>query len=190
MAEGGDIFIVGEAGGIGGDFEEDTVWFAEVDGVEVLAVLDGGDALAGRGDLAEVFFLFIIVTGAEGDMVDGAGTHAAVWLAGAYEEVDEGGTVPLARLVAVAGAVLVGKLVAEVVGEDGGGGGGVVDPEGDAVEAAQGVFGGYGASGPWLDGGGVGGGDEFELEAIGVGEDEDGLAEAGLAGVDGEFELG
>ena len=44
LAEMFGVFVGGEAGTVGGDFEEDAAWFAEVDGVEVVTVDDGGYA--------------------------------------------------------------------------------------------------------------------------------------------------
>src|SRR6202044_3224112 len=68
FAEGLEGLVDGEAGVVGGEFEEDAAGLAEVDGVEVFAVEDfgGGKMFGDGGAPLEVGF---VVSGTEGDVV-------------------------------------------------------------------------------------------------------------------------
>ena len=88
MPQLGNRFIIGEAGRIGGHFKQDAIGFAEIDGAEILPVLDIGNAHAGGAQLGQVFKLFAVIDGAEGDMVDGAGAHLAARLPRPLQQVN------------------------------------------------------------------------------------------------------
>ena len=76
FAKGFERLVDGKAWVVGGEFEEDAAGLAEVDGVEVFAVEDfGGWKVLGDGGAP--FMLGLVVGGAEGDVVDGAGAGAA-----------------------------------------------------------------------------------------------------------------
>src|SRR5690606_7503243 len=70
-------FVDGEAGTVGGDFEQDAAPLPEVDGREVFAVDDGGHVETGRGHPLPPPFLLREAAGPPGDVVHGAGAAAA-----------------------------------------------------------------------------------------------------------------
>lgn len=185
--EVGGGLVDGEAGVVGGDFEECAAGFAEVDGVEVVAVHDGGDVVAAGLEGFEPGGLIGVIGGAEGDVVDLADAHARGDGFGDFEDVDDlGGAVVVAD---EAGAVVFacGLAECEEIDEDAGGRGGGDFSEGDAVEAADLVFARNPAVGPEM--GVIGGGfNEGEREAVGVGEGEDVVIEA-LGGLGGDVVL-
>ena len=186
FAEGLGGLVDGEAGIVGGELEEDAAGFAEVDGVEVLAVEDFGSGEV-LGDLGAPFQLGGVVGGAEGDVVDGAGAGAAEvggWVDEDIDVVAEGGWVG-GRGEAEAIALGGGGLEAHE-GEGAGRLGGVELQHGDAVEAADGVGGGDVGEAGSAGGGGGGVGDEFDLHAGGVGEGEELFVEAARAAVEGD----
>ena len=142
LAEGFDGLVDGEAGVVGGDLEEHAAGLAEVDGVEVGAVLDG---VAGRccGDLRAPVELGGVVGGAEGDVVDGAGAGAAVVGCAGRRRCRCGCRARCLRGAAKRRRLpFFGDLLEAHHGERGGGFGGVELQHGDAEEAADGVLGG------------------------------------------------
>ena len=73
-------FVEKEAGRVGGDLEEDAGGRAEVDGLEILPILDGRNIVALAAQGGEVFSLLVFICGAEGDVVDGTCAKTAVKL--------------------------------------------------------------------------------------------------------------
>src|SRR5690606_14234947 len=70
-------FVDGEAGTVGGDFEQDAAPLPEVDGREVFAVDDGGHVETGRGHPLPPPFLLREAAGPPGDVVHGTRSAAA-----------------------------------------------------------------------------------------------------------------
>src|SRR5690606_3465489 len=70
-------FVDGEAGTVGGDFEQDAAPLPEVDGREVFAVDDGGHVETGRGHPLPPPFWLREAAGPPGNVVHGAGAAAA-----------------------------------------------------------------------------------------------------------------
>ncbi len=87
FAEGFGGFVDAEAGVVGGKFKEDAAGFAEVDAVEVGAVLHGGDGELRGNDLAPGE-LCRVVRGAEGDVMHGACAGGAVARVRVHNDVD------------------------------------------------------------------------------------------------------
>ena len=139
-AEGFGGFVGGEAGGVGGDFEEGAAGFAEVDGVEVIAVHDGRDVEPVGTEGVEPGGLLVVRGCAKGDVVDlpCADARAGGW---GEQNIDDwaGVWARILNLEAMAAVVARHALIAEAVDEDAGGEffGGF--GEGDAVQAADGV---------------------------------------------------
>ena len=90
LAEVLGVFVGGEAGAIGGDFEEDAAWFAEVDGVEVVTVDDGGYTGSYLGEVGSPLGMFFVGGGAEGDVVDASDGGEATGHVGSNVYVDVG----------------------------------------------------------------------------------------------------
>lgn len=182
LAEVLEGFIGREAGWVGGYLEQGAAWFAEVDGVEILPVAHGSDPipLLGEGGLPRQ--LLGVIGRAEGDVVDRTCAHAPSAEFGPRHHIYQ--LAEVARACVAATAVFFAQqLVAKAVGQQGGRGFGRAHPEGDAVEAAQGVCGGDVAGGGW---GGRGRvyvcflPHQFQHHAIGVAKGEEGLAKAGF----------
>lgn len=76
-AEGFEGFVVGHSGRIGGDFIEDAARFAEVDAVEIVSVDELGWSHSGGDEFFSPLGVVFIILGAESNVVDDAGAHAA-----------------------------------------------------------------------------------------------------------------
>ncbi len=185
LAEGFKGLVDGKAGIVGGELEEDAARFAEVDGVEVLAVKDFGGGKV-RGDGGAPSYLRFVVGGAEGDVVDGTGAGAAEVGLRVDEDVDV-----VAEGVGVGGRgeaeaiAFGGDLMETHEGESLGGVGGIKLEHGDAEESADGVLGGN-VRVAWGVGRRCGSvGYDFDLHAVGVGESEYVFFEAAWAAGEG-----
>src|ERR671916_1563781 len=171
------VLVCGEAGRVGGYLEEHPAGLAEVDGAEVVAVEDGGHVVTERRHPLAQLELSLLVGDAEGDVVDGPYAHRAAREAGAVGDVHGVAGPALAGLEAGPALGLPGLPKAQSAGHELGGAGRVAREEGYVVEASYGVLGRDGAAGPSLAGV-VRGGHQLQPQAVGVGEAEDGLAEA------------
>jgi hypothetical protein len=72
FAEGGLVLVYGEAGAVGGDFEEDAVWLTEVEAAEVVTVYQPAVGNPHSGHALDPGAVLLEGWGTEGDVVDAA----------------------------------------------------------------------------------------------------------------------
>src|SRR6185295_1039918 len=133
------------------------------------------DVVAERCELGSNFHLGRLIGAAEGDVMDGAGSHDAGPDSGNAPDVDNGSRAALSRGVAEDASLLANQLEAECVGEQLTGKLVGIEPESNGVDAADGVFGGDAGARPtrlrvdrWM-------GDELTHESFVVLEGDDAL---------------
>src|SRR6185503_740163 len=112
----------------------------EVDRFEVIAIELRSDVVAERSQLGANTHLLRLVGAAERDVVNGSRAHDARPDTGNAAQIDNGPRPATARSISKDAALLAHQLEAEGVGEKLSGELIGVEPEGDRVEAAYGVF--------------------------------------------------
>jgi len=177
-AERGERFVDGEAGVVGRDFKQNARGFAVINGMKIISVHHGTHAQIERLQGCERMGLGGVVGGAKCEVVNRARAGGSAREFGVNEHIDIGSG--SAGGDAEARAVIgVGRgAITHRVGEERGGGRGFGHSKGDAMKTTDAICRGNFRVGGRGAGIRLGGGDQFENEAVGISKRDDFVAEA------------